>query len=112
MQSAHKQPLQFCIRLVADFLAPFIAGILPGNFNGQMGEPAILRRAVPMLYPGGNVHHVSGQKKLRLFPPFLIVALSGHADEDLPAALVCLVDMPVIPAGGLKCYVEDADLFF
>ena len=63
-----------------------------------MGKPAIRRSAVPVLDAGGNVDNIARVQLLRLFAPFLIVTAPGHADEDLPAALVRLVDMPVVAA--------------
>ena len=75
-----------------------------------MGKPAVRRSAVPVLYTGHNVDHIAGVQFLRLFAPFLIVTAPGHADKDLPAALVRLVDMPVVAAAGFKGYIEYFDL--
>ena len=63
-----------------------------------MGEPAVRRSAVPVLDAGHNVDHIAGMQLLRLFAPFLIVAPACHADEDLPAAFIRLVDVPVVTA--------------
>ena len=75
-----------------------------------MGEPAVRRSAVPVLYTGHNVDHIAGAQLLRLFAPFLIVAPACHADEDLPAAFGCFVDVPVVAAAGFKGHIEDFDL--
>ena len=75
-----------------------------------MGKPAVRRSAVPVLDTGHNVDHIAGVQLLRLLAPFLIVAPACHADEDLPAALVRLVDMPVVAAAGFKGHIEDFDL--
>lgn len=63
-----------------------------------MGKPAVRRSAVPVLYTGHNVDHIAGVQLLRLFAPFLIVTAPSHADKDLSAAFVRLVDVPVVTA--------------
>lgn len=63
-----------------------------------MGKPAVRRSAVPVLYTGHNVDHIAGVQFLRLFALFLIVTAPGHADKDLSAAFVRLVDVPVVTA--------------
>ena len=75
-----------------------------------MGKPAVRRSAVPVLYTGHNVDHIAGVQLLRLFAPFLIVTAPGHADKDLSAAFVRLVDVPVVTAAGFKGHIEDFDL--
>ena len=92
------------------WFAPLTAAVFSGYFHSQMGKPAVRRSAVPVLYTGHNVDHIAGVQLLRLFAPFLIVAPACHADEDLPAALVRLVDMPVVAAAGFKGYIEYFDL--
>ena len=98
---------QFLIFFFTHRLTPLTAAVFSGYFHSQMGEPAVRRSAVPVLYIGHNVDHIAGVQLLRLFAPFLIVAPACHADEDLPAALV---DMPVVAAAGFKGYIEDFDL--
>ena len=75
-----------------------------------MGKPAVRRSAVPVLDTGHNVDHIAGVQLLRLFAPFLIVTAPGHADKDLSAAFVRLVDVPVVAAAGFKGHIEDFDL--
>lgn len=65
-----------------------------------------------MLYSGGNVNGVAGQKDLCLFTPFLIIPFSCNADKYLTAALFGIVNMPVVPAAGLKGDIENTDLTF
>ena len=93
---------QFLIFFFTHWFTPLTAAVFSGYFHSQMGEPAVRRSAVPVLYTGHNVDHIAGVQLLRLFAPFLIVAPACHADEDLPAALARLVDMPVVAAAGLK----------
>ena len=47
------------ILLFADRLQPLGAAALTGDFHGQMHEPAVPGRAVPVLDPGGDVDHVA-----------------------------------------------------
>ena len=65
---------------------------------------------MPVLDTGHNVDYIAGVQLLRLFAPFLIVTAPGHADKDLSAAFVRLVDVPVVAAAGFKGYIEDFDL--
>ena len=51
-----------------------------------MREPAVRRRAVPMLHAGGNVHDRSGKQFDSFFAPFLVEAAAGDADQNLSAA--------------------------
>ena len=66
---------------------------------------------MPVLDVCGDVYCVSGMEFACWFAPFLIPASSGRNDEYLSAAIFCVVDVPMIPAGRLKCYCEDSDLF-
>ena len=51
-----------------------------------MGEPAVGRGSVPMLYARGNIYYFARAQFLCRFAPFLVKPPSSHADEDLPAA--------------------------
>ena len=63
-----------------------------------------------MLDPSRDVDHISGVQLLSRFAPFLIVPYSSNADQNLSAALCCMVDMPVVTAARFKSYIKDADL--
>ena len=65
---------------------------------------------MPMLDPSRDVDHISGVQLLSRFAPFLIVPYSSNADQNLSAALCCMVDMPVVTAARFKSYIKDADL--
>ena len=65
---------------------------------------------MPVLDPGGDVYHIAGVEFLSLFAPLLIVAPAGHADQNLTAALVRLVDVPVVAAARLKGHVVHPNL--
>ena len=49
--------LQFDVILVRNRLQPLIGGVFAADLNGQVGEPAIRSRAVPVLDLGRNVDH-------------------------------------------------------
>ena len=75
-----------------------------------MGEPAVGRGSVPMLYARGNIYYIARAQLLCRFAPFLIKPSTSHADEDLPAVAFGAMDVPVVAAAGLKRHVADADL--
>ena len=89
---------------------PFRFPVFPGNFNGQMLEPAVLGRAVPVLDTFGNIDDVAGMKLAGFFSPFLVPAASADADQHLSAAFTGMMDMPVIPAAGFKGDVKNGHL--
>ena len=65
---------------------------------------------MPVLYPSGDVDDIAGVQLLSCFAPLLVVASSGHTDQDLAAALISLVDVPVVAAAGLKGHIVHAHL--
>ena len=91
-------------------LEPFIAGVFSGNFHSQMRKPAVRGGAVPVFDADGNIDYVARVKLLRRLAPFLIIAAPGDADENLPAAFVGMMYMPIVAAAGLKSHVKNADL--
>ena len=97
--------LQLAVFLIGDRLQPFIGTVHAGDLQGQMGEPAVGSRAVPVLDAGGDVDHVAGMQFPGRLAPLLIVAVSGHAEQHLTAALLGLVDMPIVPAARLKGHI-------
>ena len=66
----------------------------PGR-PGEVREPAVRRSAVPVLCVGRDVHNVARMQLARLLAPFLIIASSCKAEQDLSAALFCVVDVPI-----------------
>ena len=75
-----------------------------------MGEPAIRRGAVPVLDVRGDIYHVARREQARGLAFFLIVAAPGHAHKDLSAALLGMVDVPVVAAARLKRHVGNVHL--
>ena len=75
-----------------------------------MGEPAVGRGSVPVLYARGNIYHVARAQLLCRFAPFLVTPSTGHADEDLSPTALGVMDVPVVAAAGLERHVVDADL--
>src|SRR5699024_5526378 len=74
-----------------------------------MGEPAVGRRAVPVLDLGRDYHRIAGREGLRRLAPRLIPAAAGGAEQDLPAAFAGVVDVPVVAAARLKGDVGGRD---
>ena len=62
---------------------------------------------MPVLHPHGDVHAVAGAQFHGGLAPFLVIAPSGHAQQDLSAALAGVVDVPVVAAARLKGHIED-----
>lgn len=95
-----------------DRFQPFGRGFFTGTFHRQMAEPAVRLRAVPMLDVGRNRHHVSWLQAAGRLVLFLIPALTVYADEQLTAAVLCAMDVPVVAEAGLKGYVGNKDRLF
>ena len=85
---------------VRDGLAPFVARLLAGALDGDVAEPAVLLRAVPVLDPGWDGHDVAGVQGLRGLSRLLIPAQTVRAQQQLAAAGLRVVDVPVVAAGG------------
>ena len=94
--------LQFVIFFITDRFAPLVGGILSGDLCGDMGEPAVFLRTMPMLDFGRNGNDRAGSQRHRRFPRLLIPPLTGGADQQLAAAFFGVVDMPGITASRLK----------
>ena len=75
-----------------------------------MGEPAIRRRAVPVLHTHRDIHHIPRMKRLRRLSGFLIKPTACHADQNLPAAALRMMDMPVVAAPRLEGHIVNAHL--
>lgn len=67
-----------------------------------MGEPAVTRGTVPVLHLRRDVDHIPRMQFPGLLAPLLIPAPAGYTDQDLPSALVRVVDVPVVAAARLK----------
>ena len=65
-----------------------------------MAEPAVLLRAVPVLDPGRDGHDVAGVQGLCALARLLIPAQTVRAQQQLAAAGLRVVDVPVVAAGG------------
>ena len=96
--------------LVRDRFEPLVGRALAGNLEGEVGEPAVGRGAVPVLHVGRDVDHVARSEADGLLALLLVPAASGHADEHLPAALRGAVDVPVVAAAGLEGHVVEGNL--
>lgn len=67
--------------------------------SGDVLEPTVLLRSVPVFYAFGNVNDVTGLKFDCRFAPFLIPALSADTNQNLVRSVV---DVSVVPASGLE----------
>ena len=93
--------LESVVLVVAHWLEPFVAHIIARNGHGQMRKPAVACGTMPVLHLGRYVHHVAGQQQAGGLAPLLIPATAGHTHE-LTAALVGVVDVPVVAASRLE----------
>ena len=96
----------FCI----DRLTPFAFGVFTRNLDGEVREPAGRSCAVPMLNAGGDVDYITGVQLASRLAPFLIVAAATGNEQNLAAAFVCVVNMPIIAAAGFKGYIANDNL--
>ena len=60
---------------------------------------------MPVLYLRGDDDDGAGSQADSVLVRLLVPALTGGADEDLAAAALGVVDVPVVPATGLKGHV-------
>ena len=90
--------LQRVILCVADRLAPLVAAVLAGNLNGDMAEPAVGLRTVPVLDIRRNGDDIADAQTLRGLALLLIPAIAVNTDEQLSAAALRVVDVPVVAA--------------
>lgn len=84
--------LQRVILCVADRLAPLVAAVLAGNLNGDMAEPAVGLRTVPVLDIRRNGDDIADAQTLRGLALLLIPALAVNTDEQLSAAALRVVE--------------------
>lgn len=86
-------------------LAPLVLAILAGNLHGDMAEPAVLLRSVPVLDVGGDHHNTALVQADGGLAFLLVPALASRANQELTAPFVRMVDMPVVAASRLKGHV-------
>ena len=65
---------------------------------------------MPMLYFRRDVDAVARLKLNSFLALFLIISTSCNTYKDLSAATLCVVDMPIVTATRLKCYIKYSDL--
>ena len=111
---------------LADLLRPETLDDVVGQEH-ILGKGAVLRRLIEsgkipnMVFygPSGTVpvfdfrRNIDAVARLHLdclFAFFLIVTAACHADKDLSAAILCMMDVPVIAAARFKSYIENANL--
>lgn len=87
-------------------------GIFSWHFHRKMREPTIRGCSVPMLHACRDIDDITRRHTDWCLAPFLIKTSAGNADQNLTAAFLGVVDMPVITTPRLKSYIENAHLFF
>ena len=80
-------------------------GILAGNLHGNVAEPRIGLRPMPVLDLCRNGDDRTRRQGDGLFALLLIQALARGADQQLPAAFGGMVDVPVVPASRLEGHI-------
>ncbi len=103
--------IQRGIFFIRNWLQPFVGGVLAWHFNSEVGKPAVLRCTVPMLDTSRDFDHIASFQGLCRLACFLIPALAGGAQKDLPAALIGLMNVPVVAAARFKGYIADEHPF-
>ena len=63
-----------------------------------------------MLNSGGDVDYITGMQLTGRLAPFLVVATTAGDKQNLPAAFIGVVNMPVIAAARLKGYIKNSNL--
>ena len=85
--------------------------ICAGAFYGEMGEPAVLFRAMSVFHTCRDRDDIAGAQTLCRHSFFLIPAFAVYADQDLAAAGGGVMDVPVVAAAGFKGDIGDEDGF-
>lgn len=95
------------IKLVRHFIAHFKAGHIGACFHGNMREPTLVRRAMPMHDAQLHPSHVTQLQQFRLAALHLMDAHTADGDEDLPACMT----VPVLAAARQSVCLSNALLF-
>ena len=98
---------QFVVLFVAHRFKPFVGRVFARHFHGDVRKPAVFFGAVPVFHTDGDFHAVARFKGAGFFAPLLIPAFAGDAQQNLSAALVGVVDVPVVAAARLECHVGE-----
>lgn len=98
------------VHCIIYWLTPFVFDFLTGDLHRQMREPVVWSCAMPMLNTRRNVDNVAGMQLPDGLSSLLIVAPPGGAEQNLTAAGLHVVDVPVVPASRFKGDMEDSDL--
>lgn len=63
-----------------------------------------------MLNSGGDFDYITGMQLTGRLAPFLVVATTAGDKQNLPAAFIGVVDVPIVAAAWLESYVADDNL--
>ena len=86
------------IFIFAHRFEPLIALVFAGSLYGEMREPTVRSRAVPVRRVGSDLDHVARQQLAGRLALGLIISPAAHGDENLAARMA----MPVVAASGRK----------
>ena len=67
---------------------------------------------MPVFYSNRNVDAVTGFHLHSFLAPLLIIASAADTDQNLAAAFICVMDMPIVPASRLKGHIKNPHLLF
>ena len=101
---------QLSVDLVGDGLQPFVGGLLAGDLEGQVREPAVGCRSMPMLDIRGDVNDRTGQDPYGGLALLLIPTLTSYADKHLSASFGRAMDVPVVTTARLEGDIVDNHL--
>ena len=107
IQPLKQRILQPIIFFISHFLAPFVGELGTGGVEGHVAEPGVFLRAVPVAGIGGDFYHITGRKAPGGLALLLIPAFAIYADEDLAAAFLGVMDVPMVAATGLEGNIAD-----
>lgn len=97
--------------LVAHGLQPLIASVLTRHFDGEVAKPRVGLGAMPVLLACRDDNDRAGFEAYGFLSFGLVPAAAGSAQQNLPAALRGVVDVPVVPASWLERHVANRDAF-
>jgi hypothetical protein len=87
---------QLIIFLCIHRLAPFAFGVFARNLDGEVRKPAGGGGTVPMLNSGGDLTTSPACSSWAGLPHSWVVATTDGNKQNLPAAFIGVVDVPIV----------------
>ena len=63
-----------------------------------------------MFHSNRNIDAITRVHFYSILSPFLVISSSCNTNEYLATTLICMMDMPIVSATGLKCYIKNSNL--